>query len=139
MTPQTKIATFALGCFWGAEESFRTQPGVTATAVGHMAGAEVVQVTYDPTQTSYETLLMIFWDNHNPTATTSGLERSELFFHDNEQKATAVASKNNLAASGKYRKPIVTPISLASDFKRAPEDQQQYYFKNGIASCNVTH
>jgi peptide-methionine (S)-S-oxide reductase len=135
----TQLATFALGCFWGAEESFRTQPGVTATAVGHMAGAEVVQVAYDPAQTTYENLLMIFWDNHNPTAATSGLERSELFFHDAEQKAAAVASKNNLEASGKYRKPIVTPISPASDFQRAAEDQQQYYLKHGIASCNVTH
>jgi peptide-methionine (S)-S-oxide reductase len=136
----TKTATFAAGCFWATEETFRTQAGVTATVVGHMAGAEVVQAIYDPAQISYETLLIIFWDNHNPTVANPGaLERSEIFVHDDEQMTVALQSKATLAGSGKYRKPIVTPISPASEFKRAPEDQQQYYLKHGIASCEMTN
>ena len=136
----TKIATFALGCFWGAEETFRTTPGITSTAVGYMDRAEVVQVTYDPAQISYENLLTIFWDNHNPTAADpGGLERSEVFCHDDDQRVIALASKRALDASGKYRKPIATPISSAGVFTCAPEDQQQYYLKQGISSCEVNH
>ena len=67
----TKIATFALGCFWSAEETFRTMPGVVSTAVGYMERAEVVQVTFDSAQIAYESLLTIFWDNHNPTPAAS--------------------------------------------------------------------
>lgn len=136
----TKLATFALDCFWGAEETFRTTPGVTSTAVGYMDRAEVVQVAYDPARISYENLLMIFWENHNPTVANPGdLERSEVFCHDDEQRAVALASKRALDASGRYRKPIATPISPAGPFTRAPEDQQQYYLKHGIASCEVDH
>ena len=131
-----KIATFAAGCFWGAEEAFRTTPGVASTVVGYMAGAEVVQVRYDPAQVSYEKLLIIFWDNHNPTVPNpGGLERSEVFFHEKAQKSIALTQKQALNGSGKYRKPIATPISSASAFTRAPEDQQQYYLKHGTASC----
>jgi peptide-methionine (S)-S-oxide reductase len=134
----TTVSTFAAGCFWGAEEAFRTQPGVTATAVGIMDGAEVVQITFDPAQTSYETLLNIFWDNHDPTlANPGGLERSEVFFHNEEQRVVANASKQALEQLGRYRKPITTPMSLASVFKRGPEDQQQYYLKHGMASCHT--
>jgi peptide-methionine (S)-S-oxide reductase len=132
------LATFAAGCFWGAEEAFRTQPGVTATAVGIMDGAEVVQVSFDPAQTSYETLLNIFWHNHNPTlANPGGLERSEVFFHDEEQQVIATTSKQALEHSDTYRKPIATPISPAGTFERAPEDQQQYYLKHGMTSCEI--
>lgn len=138
MSTSNTIATFALGCFWGAEEAYRTLPGVVDTAVGHMAGAEVVQVTYDPSQASYESLLTIFWDNHNPTAATpGGLERSELFVHDAGQDSAARRSKAALEASGRFRRPIVTPISPAGAFQRAAEDQQHYYLKHGIASCKV--
>ena len=132
------LATFAAGCFWGAEEAFRTQPGVASTTVGYMDGAEVVQVAFDPAQVSYEKLLMIFWDNHNPTVPNpGGLERSEIFFHDEAQKRVASANKQSLDATGKYRRPIATTISPASTFTRAPEDQQQYYLKHGTASCDV--
>jgi peptide-methionine (S)-S-oxide reductase len=134
------LATFAAGCFWSTEEAFRTQLGVTSTVVGIMNGAEVVQIAFDPAQTSYETLLNIFWDNHNPTAANpGGLERSEVFFHDPQQQAIANASKQALDQSGKYRKPVVTPISPVSAFTRAPEDQQQYYLKHGLTSCEVNH
>lgn len=136
MTIQT--ATFAAGCFWSTEEAFRTIPGVTQTVVGHMAGAEVVQVTYDPAQTSYESLLTIFWDNHNPTvANPGGLERSEVFFHNAEQRALAEQSKAALEQSGKYRRPVATPLSPAGKFERAAEDQQQYYLKHGMTSCKI--
>jgi peptide-methionine (S)-S-oxide reductase len=134
----TTLATFAAGCFWGAEEAFRTQLGVIDTVVGIMDGAEVVQITFDPAQTPYETLLNIFWHNHNPTlANPGGLERSEVFFHDEEQRAIVSASKQALEQSGRYRKPIATPLSPVSAFKRAPEDQQQYYLKHGMASCHT--
>lgn len=133
-----KLATFAAGCFWATEEAFRTVPGVTQSQVGHMAGAEVVQVLYDPTRISYESLLTIFWDNHNPTlANPGGLERSELFFHDAEQRELAERSKVALEQSGKYRQPIATPLSAAGRFERAAEDQQQYYLKHGITSCKI--
>jgi peptide-methionine (S)-S-oxide reductase len=136
MTTQT--ATFAAGCFWSTEEAFRTVPGVTQTQVGHMAGAEVVQVTYDPAQTSYESLLTIFWDNHNPTvANPGGLERSEIFVQDAGQRILAEQSKAVLNRSGQYRKPIATPISAIGYFERAPEDQQHYYLKHGISSCKI--
>jgi len=133
-----QFATFAAGCFWGAEEAFRAEPGVATTTAGFMNGAEVVQVTFDPTQLSYEKLLMIFWDNHNPTvANAGGLERSEIFFHDDEQRQIASASKQALDETGKFRKPVATAISPASVFTRAPEDQQQYYLKHGMASCAI--
>lgn len=133
-----QLATFAAGCFWGAEEAFRAEPGVTATAVGYMDGAEVVQISFNPAQLSYEKLLMIFWDNHNPTvANSGGLERSEIFFHNKGQKQTAFASKQALEETGKFRKPITTAISPAGAFTRAPEDQQHYYLKHGMASCEV--
>ena len=133
-----KTATFAAGCFWSTEETFRTTPGVLSTVAGYMDRAEVVQVTFDPDRVSYEKLLMIFWENHDPThANPGGLERSEVFFHNEEQKNLALAQKQVLNASGKYRKPIATPISPAGAFTRAPEDQQQYYLKHGIASCKI--
>jgi peptide-methionine (S)-S-oxide reductase len=136
MTTQT--ATFAAGCFWATEEAFRTAPGVLATVVGHMTGAEVVQVNYDPAQTSYENLLTIFWDNHNPTvANPGGLERSEIFFHDAEQQRVAEQSKIALNQSGKFRKPIATPLSAAGKFEQAADDQQHYYLKHGLTSCEI--
>lgn len=138
MTDQ--LATFAAGCFWSSEEAFRVQLGVTETNVGYMDGAEVVQVRFDPIQISYERLLMIFWDNHNPTgANPGGLERSEIFFHSEEQKQLASASRQVLEGGGKFRKPIATAISPASAFTPAPEDQQHYYLKHGMASCEVNH
>lgn len=136
----TNLATFAAGCFWSTEETFRTTPGVLSTLAGYMDRAEVVQVTFDPDRVSYESLLTIFWENHDPTqANPGGLERSEVFFHNEVQKTLALAQKKVLNGSAKYRKPIATPISPAGPFTRAPDDQQQYYLKHGIASCNVTH
>ena len=153
-------ATFGAGCFWGVEETFRAVPGVVNTAVGYMGGtlkdptykdvctdrtghAEVVEVKYDPTQVSYDTLLDVFWNNHDPTTLNrqgpdSGTQyRSAIFFYTPEQEAAAQASKERLAASGKFRRPIVTEIAPAGPFYRAEEYHQRYLEKRGLSHCNI--
>src|SRR3979411_888335 len=110
-------ATFGAGCFWGVEEAFRNLPGVISTAVGYEGGkldnptyrdvctdrtghAEVVEVEYDPARVSYDDLLRVFWDSHDPTTLTRpgpdvGTQyRSVIFFHTPEQEAAAAASKD---------------------------------------------
>ncbi len=149
-------ATFGAGCFWHVEDDFRKVKGVTSTTVGYMGGrlnnptyedvctdktghAEVVQVEYDPSKVSYEDLLNLFWDIHDPTTPNrqgpdEGTQyRSAIFFHNVEQEKLAKASKEKLRESGKYRRPIVTEIAPASEFWRAEEYHQQYYEKCGIA------
>lgn len=153
-------ATFGAGCFWGVEETFRHLEGVVDTAVGFMGGktaspsykqvcyentghAEVVQVTYDPARVSYEKLLEIFWNAHDPTQLNRqgpdyGTQyRSVIFFHTPEQEAAARASKQQLEASGRFRRPVVTQIVPASEFWRAEEYHQQYLAKRGISSCHI--
>ena len=153
-------ATFGAGCFWGVEASFRQIPGVTDAAVGYLGGqtqdptykdvctdqtghAEVVQLTYDPAKVTYEQLLDAFWNMHNPTTPNRqgpdvGTQyRSAIFFHSPEQKATAEASKAKLQASGRYRSPVVTEITPASEFYRAEEYHQRYLEKRGLASCHI--
>ena len=149
-------ATFAAGCFWGIEAAFRSVKGVTATAVGYMGGsfenptypdvctgktghAETVQVEYDPAQVSYEELLSVFWESHDPTTLNRqgpdiGTQyRSAIFYHTPEQKQAAVASKERLQNSGRYKSPIVTEITPALTFYRAEEYHQQYLEKRGLA------
>ena len=153
-------ATFGAGCFWGVEETFRQIQGVTSTAVGYSGGtldhptyedvctdrtghAEVVQVEYDPSQASYEQLLDVFWNNHDPTTLNRqgpdhGTQyRSVIFFHSPDQQAAAVASKEKLEKSGKYPRPIVTQIVPASTFWRAEEYHQRYVEKRGMPSCRT--
>ena len=153
-------ATFGAGCFWGVEEDFRKVPGVTATAVGYSGGtvanptyedvcsdrtghAEVVQVEYDPAKASYDSLLDVFWNGHNPTQLNRqgpdvGTQyRSVIFFHTPEQEAEARAAKERLSASGKYRRPIVTLIEPAQTFYRAEEYHQRYLEKRGLATCRI--
>jgi peptide-methionine (S)-S-oxide reductase len=153
-------ATFGAGCFWGVEEDFRKVPGVTATAVGYSGGtlanptyedvcsdrtghAEVVQVDYDPAKASYDSLLDVFWNGHNPTQLNRqgpdvGTQyRSVIFFHTPEQEAAARASRERLAKSGKFARPIVTEISPAQPFWRAEEYHQRYFEKRGGGSCHV--
>jgi peptide-methionine (S)-S-oxide reductase len=149
-------ATFAAGCFWGVESAFREQPGVIATAVGYTGGdtrnpsyqdvcsgrtghAEAVLVEYDPDKVSYEQLLELFWENHDPTQLDHGTQyRSAIFFHDAAQEAAARASKEALAKSGKHRRPIVTEIVPAGEFWMAEDYHQQYFEKRGIApTCQV--
>jgi len=154
-------ATFGAGCFWGVEAAFRQVKGITSTAVGYSGGhfenptyqdvctgktghAEVVEVEYNPDLVSYEELLSVFWDNHNPTTPNQqgpdlGTQyRSAIFFHNVEQEAAARASKEKLQRSGRYKRPIVTEITPASKFYRAEEYHQQYLEKRGVAHCRIS-
>lgn len=153
-------ATFGAGCFWGVEEIFRKTLGVYNTAVGYMGGskdqptyeevctdktghAEVVEVEFDPAVVSYEELLNVFWENHNPTTLNRqgpdvGTQyRSAIFYHSEQQKEVAEASKQALDASGKWKNPVVTEISPASTFHRAEEYHQRYLQKRGMDSCHI--
>jgi peptide-methionine (S)-S-oxide reductase len=153
-------ATFGAGCFWGVEEEFRKIPGVLATAVGYSGGkldnptykdvctdttghAEVVEVDYDPARVSYDALLEVFWNGHNPTQLNRqgpdvGTQyRSAIFVHSPEQEAAARASKERLVKSGRFQKPIVTEISPAQTFWKAEDYHQQYLAKRGLGSCHV--
>jgi peptide-methionine (S)-S-oxide reductase len=152
-------ATFGAGCFWGVEAEFRQLPkGVVSTAVGYEGGsmknptyrdvctdrtghAEAVEVEYDPEEISYEDLLKVFWENHDPTTLNRqgpdvGTQyRSVIFYHTPEQQAAALASKEKLEKSGKYRRPLVTEIVPATTFYRAEDYHQQYLEKRGLSSC----
>ena len=148
-------ATFAAGCFWHVEEIFRKTSGVKSTQVGYSDGvtknptyedvctdttehAEAVEVDYDPQEVSYEELLKIFWNNHNPTTLNRqgpdvGKQyRSAVFFHTPEQKKAAIEMKEKLnpIAREKFQSDIVTEIKPASDFYRAEEYHQQYFSKS---------
>jgi peptide-methionine (S)-S-oxide reductase len=153
-------ATFAAGCFWGVEETFRQIPGVIETTVGYLGGhtanptykdvctdetghAEVVQVTFDPSKVSYEKLLDVFWSAHDPTTLNRqgpdiGTQyRSAIFFHSPEQERQARASKERMQVSGKFRRPIVTEITPASTFYPAEEYHQKYLAKRGLSHCHI--
>jgi peptide methionine sulfoxide reductase msrA/msrB len=145
-------ATFGAGCFWSVEEAFAKVKGVVDTAVGFAGGtvpqpsyqrvcagdtghAEVVHIKFDPSIVSYEQLLDVFWDIHDPTTLNRqgpdiGKQyRSVIFYYNEEQKAAALKSKEKLEKSGKYKKPIVTEIVAASKFFRAEEYHQKYFEK----------
>jgi peptide-methionine (S)-S-oxide reductase len=153
-------ATFGAGCFWGVEAQFRQIRGVTSTAAGYTGGtldnpiyedvcsgrtghAEAVEVDYDPERVSYEDLLEVFWNNHDPTTLNRqgpdvGTQyRSAIFFHSREQEAAARASKEELGQSGRFRSAIVTQIVPAKTFWRAEEYHQQYLEKRGLAHCSI--
>lgn len=155
-THQIKKATFGAGCFWGVEAEFRKVPGVVATAVGYMGGAfdnptyeevctdetghaEVVEVQFDPQKVSYENLLKVFWDCHDPTTLNRqgpdvGTQyRSVIFFHTPEQEKLAIASKQAQPNASK----IVTEITKAGTFYKAEDYHQQYFEKNGGESCHI--
>lgn len=156
----TEKATFGAGCFWGVEAAFRQVLGVTATAVGYEGGsfpnptyrdvctdrtghAEVVEVEYDPARVSYEELLNVFWENHDPTTLNRqgpdvGTQyRSVIFYHTPEQETLAQVSKEKQQNSGRYKRPIVTQIVPSSQFYRAEEYHQQYLEKRGLSSCKI--
>lgn len=156
----TQKATFGAGCFWGVEETFRQLPGVVNTAVGYAGGtlenptyeqvctdrtghAEVVEVEYDPAKIGYDQLLEVFWNSHDPTQVNRqgpdyGKQyRSVVFYHDQQQRQAAEASKAALEQSGKHRKPIATQVVAAEPFYRAEEYHQQYLAKRGLGSCHV--
>lgn len=150
--PETKQAIFAAGCFWGVEAAFRQVPGVKSTAVGYSGGsladptyeavctgktghAEVVRVDFDPAEVSYESLLEVFWNSHDPTTfdrqgpDVGSQYRSAVYFLDEAQQAAAEASKQALDAGGRFGRPIVTEITPATEFHMA-EDYHQQYFEN---------
>jgi peptide-methionine (S)-S-oxide reductase len=154
----TKKATFGAGCFWGVEAAFRQVEGVTATRVGYSGGqtdnpsyedvcshktghAEVVEVTYDPEQVSYDDLLQVFWRKHDPTQLNrQGWDigdqyRSAIFFHDEEQREAAQRSKAQEQDS--LIAPIVTQIEPAQTFYEAEDYHQQYLEKRGRSSCTA--
>jgi peptide-methionine (S)-S-oxide reductase len=153
-------ATFGAGCFWGVEETFRNVKGVVATAVGYSGGtkadptyedvctdrtghAEVVEVDFDPSQVSYDQLLDVFWNGHNPTTLNrqgpdvGAQYRSVIFYYTPRQKSAAEASKEKLQQSGKFKNPIVTQIVPAVPFYRAEEYHQQYLAKRGLSHCST--
>jgi peptide-methionine (S)-S-oxide reductase len=150
----TSKATFGAGCYWGVEAMFRKVPGVTEAFSGYTGGtlehptyeqvcagdtghAEAVEVTYDADAVSYEKLLEVFWNNHNPTTPNQqgpdhgSQYRSVIFYHDDEQKKLAEASKQSLADSGQWPRPIVTEIVPAETFYKAEEYHQRYFEKQG--------
>ena len=154
----TEKATFGAGCFWGVEIEFRNVPGVVDTAVGYEGGnlpnptyedvcshttghAEVVQVEFDPDEVSYDQLLDVFWDVHDPMQVNrqgpdvGSNYRSVIFFHSPEQQQKAVESKDQ--AQARFDRPIATEIAPASDFWRAEEYHQQYLVKRGLATCRI--
>ena len=153
-----KKATFGAGCFWGVEAAFRQVDGVVGTRVGYSGGtledptyedvcshttghAEVVEVTYDDDEVSYDELLSVFWRSHDPTQLDrQGWDigdqyRSVVFFHDEEQREAAERSRD--AAQAGYRKPIVTLIEPAQTFYEAEGYHQQYLEKRGRSSCTT--
>ncbi len=156
----TEKAMFGAGCFWGVETTFRNIDGVTSAAVGYAGGttdnptyedvcsaatghAEVVEVEFNPTMVTYQQLLDVFWKNHDPTTPNRqgpdvGTQyRSVIFTYSPEQKAVAEASKAEIDASGRFRRPIVTQIEPAPKFHRAEEYHQRYLEKRGLAHCAI--
>ncbi len=150
-----ETATFGAGCFWGVEAAFSKVKGVVKTAVGFMGGnlknpsykdvctdrtghAEVAQIEYDPKVVSYNELLEIFWDIHDPTtpnrqgADTGSQYRSVIFYHNAKQEKLARGMKEKLEKSGTFKAPIVTQIVPAGEFYKAEEYHQRYYEKQGI-------
>lgn len=150
---KTEVATFGGGCFWCVEAVFEQAPGVLDVVSGYQGGqvehptyeevcrgdtghAEVTRIEFDPAVTSYEKLLALFWDAHDPTqlnrqgADTGTQYRSVIFYHSEEQREKAEASKKALEASGRFKDPVVTEISPAPEFYPAERYHQDYYREN---------
>ncbi len=155
----TQRATFAAGCFWGVEASFRETEGVVATRVGYTGGAtddptyeqvcsgatghaEAVQVWFDPGVVGYDELLDAFWSIHDPTTPNrqgwdlGSQYRSAIFFHDAEQERLAIAAREQRQSN--LSRPIVTEIVPAPAFYDAEEYHQRYFEKHGGAVCATT-
>jgi peptide-methionine (S)-S-oxide reductase len=157
-----RLAQFALGCFWGAERKFWEVPGVYATAVGYAGGitlnptyhevcsgrtghTEAVLVVYDPKAVSYETLLKVFWESHDPTqgmrqGNDIGTQyRSAIYWYDDEQRRTAETSRDRYqeAIAARGYGPITTEIAPAPEFYYAEEYHQQYLAKNPGGYCGL--
>jgi peptide-methionine (S)-S-oxide reductase len=153
-------ATFGAGCFWGVEARFAEMPGVLDTAVGYEGGdlehptykevctdrtghAEVVEVTFDPSRVSYDTLLDAFFAMHDPTQVNrqgpdwGSQYRTVIFTHSDEQVKLANAKIAELNATGAYRKPIATRVEPAKTFWKAEEYHQRYLEKRGMVHCHI--
>lgn len=153
-----QVATFAAGCFWGVEAEFRRASGVTATEAGYTGGstpnptypevctdrtghAEAIRVEFDPDRISYDGLLEVFWNLHDPTQRDRqgpdiGTQyRSAIFFHTPEQETAARASAEAVRRS--LSRPIATEIVPASEFHRAEDYHQRYLEKRGLATCTI--
>jgi peptide-methionine (S)-S-oxide reductase len=153
-------ATFAAGCFWGVEATFRQMPGVISTRVGYTGGhtenptykevctdrtghAEAVEVEFDPSKINYSQLLKVFFENHDPTQVNrqgpdwGSQYRTAIFFHSPEQKVQAEQFKQDLEKARLYSKPIATQIVPAVTFYPAEDYHQQYLEKRGLASCHI--
>lgn len=154
-------ATFAAGCFWGVEETFRNIPGVISTKVGYTGGtsknpsykevctgrtghAEAIDIDFDPDKVSYLQLLSVFFQNHNPTTLNRqgpdfGTQyRSAIFYHGPEQETEAKDAIAELEKERVFPKPIVTQVVPAAEFFPAEEYHQKYLEKQGLRSCHLT-
>lgn len=156
-----ELATFAAGCFWGIEAAFNQLPGVLKTRVGYAGGhhnnptyelvcsdttghAEAVEVEYDPKKISYEQLLDVFWQIHDPTTLNrqgpdiGSQYRSIIFYRNPEQERLAKASRDEIDSSGRFKRDIVTEILPIAPFYEAEDYHQKYYEKHGLnASCRI--
>lgn len=157
-----ELATFAAGCFWSPEASFRKMPGVFSSAVGYAGGhvesptykqvctdetghAEVVQVAFDPKVVTFNQLVDAFFAKHDPTQVNrqgpdvGSQYRTAIFFHNDQQKTVALAAKETLDKSGKFRRPLATQIAPVGTFWPAEVYHQQYLEKRGLDSCGTGH
>ena len=148
-------ATFAMGCFWCGEEALEKVPGVVSVVSGYTDGrtrnpgyemvssgttghTEAVEVKFDPAKLSYDKLLDAFWINHDPTYTDrqfcdhGSQYRPGIYWHDEEQRKLAEASKAKYANLKTFKQPIVTPIVKAPQFWPAEDYHQDYYKKNPV-------
>ena len=155
-----KKATFAAGCFWGVESTFQQLEGVKSASVGYTGGkvknpsyelvctgitdhAEAVQVVYDASVISYEQLLDIFFDLHDPTTIdrqgpdVGSQYRSAIFYKNEEEKTLVEIKINQVNESGKFRSRVVTEVAPLSDFYDAEDYHQDYYKKRGIVGCAI--
>jgi len=153
-------ATFGAGCFWGVEAAFAALPGVTATAVGYEGGelerptykdvcsdgtghAEVVELKFDPARVSYDKLLDVFFELHDPTQLNRqgpdyGTQyRSAIFYHSDTQKIAAEKKIEELKIEGQFAGPIVTQVTPARTFWLAEEYHQRYLERRGMAVCHI--
>ncbi len=159
-SPRLETATFAAGCFWGVEESFRNLPGVLRTEVGYAGGtlanpsykdvcngrtghAEVVQLDFDPTVISYEALLAHFFEMHDPTQVDrqgpdyGDQYRTAVFYHSDSQRQAAAERIALSNASGRFPRPIATKLESADQYWSAEEYHQKYLLKRGLGSCHI--
>ena len=157
---ENKKAVFAAGCFWGVESTFQQMNGVKSTTVGYIGGkvknpsyelvctgltghAEAVEVVYNPNEVSFEKLLDVFFELHDPTTLNRqgpdiGTQyRSAAYFSNDDEKQIIESKINSLNESGKYSSKVVTEVETISDFYDAEEYHQDYYKKRGIDGCAI--